>query len=191
MPSTGLIFSPTWSGFFCELGGYFDFPLGSFIAIIIILAYLIYPLDFIPDAIIITDGDKIINFGEMKKLKAPEGCEIIDAEGLYVGPGFVDIHTHSDGYVFFQDEPERASMHHLSHGTTTLLPALYFSMNTEGYVKAIADLKEAMKKPECKNIAGFYMEGPYLNPKFGCDKESNPWQGAVDKEKYLPIIKSS
>ena len=32
------------------------------------------------------------------------------------------------------------------------------------------------------------MEGPYLNPKFGCDKESNPWQGAVDKEKYQPII---
>lgn len=143
---------------------------------------------FIPDAIIITDGDKIVDFGEMRRLKAPEHCEIIDAEGLYVGPGFVDIHTHSDGYVFFQDEPERASLHHLSHGTTTLLPALYFSMDTEGYVKAISDLKEAMKKPECKNIAGFYMEGPYLNPKFGCDKESNPWRGAVDKEKYQPII---
>ena len=143
---------------------------------------------FIPDAVLFIENGKIAGFGEMRNTSIPEDCEIIDAEGLYVGPGFVDIHTHSDGYVFFQDQPERASMHHLHHGTTTLFPALYFSMNTESYVKAINDLKEAMKKPECKNIAGFYMEGPYLNPKFGCDKESNPWQGAVDKAKYQPII---
>ena len=154
----------------------------------IINACLIMRDHFIPDAILMIENGKIVDFGEMRKLKSPEGCEIIDAEGLYVGPGFVDIHTHSDGYVFFQDEPERASQHHLKHGTTTLLPALYFSMDTAGYVKAVEDLREAMKKPECKNICGLYMEGPYLNPKFGCDKESNPWQGAVDKEKYQPII---
>ena len=32
------------------------------------------------------------------------------------------------------------------------------------------------------------MEGPYLNPKFGCDKEHNPWKGPVAKENYQPII---
>ena len=154
----------------------------------IINATLVMRDHFIPDAILLVDNGKIVDFGEMRKLKAPDGCEIIDAEGLYVGPGFVDIHTHSDGYVFFQDEPVRASLHHLSHGTTTLLPALYYSMDTAGYVKAVADLREAMKKPECKNIAGLYMEGPYLNPKFGCDRESNPWKGEVDKERYQPII---
>jgi N-acetylglucosamine-6-phosphate deacetylase len=97
---------------------------------------------FIPDGVVITEGDRIVAFGEMKKTPIPADCEIIDAEGLYVGPGFVDIHTHSDGYVFFQDDPVRASMRHLHHGTTTLLTALYFSMDTAGYVKAIADLKE-------------------------------------------------
>ena len=99
---------------------------------------------FIPDAVIIFDGEKIVDFGEAKKVAVPEGCEIVDAEGNYVGPGFVDIHTHSDGYVFFQDEPERASQHHLHHGTTTLLPALYFSMNTEGYVKAIGQITRSI-----------------------------------------------
>lgn len=154
----------------------------------IINATLVMRDHYIPDGVLLIENGKIVDFGEARKLAIPEGCEIIDADGLYVGPGFVDIHTHSDGYVFFQDEPVRASLHHLSHGTTTLLPALYFSMNTEGYVKAIADLREAMKKPECQNIAGFYMEGPYLNPKFGCDKESNPWRDVVNKEKYQPII---
>ena len=143
---------------------------------------------FIPDGILLIEDGRIVDFGEMRKLPTPEGAEVIDAEGLYVGPGFVDIHTHSDGYVFFQDEPERASLHHLHHGTTSLLPALYFSMNTEQYVEAIAKLREAMKKPECKNIAGLYMEGPYLNPKFGCDKTNNPWQGAVDAAKHGPVI---
>ena len=32
------------------------------------------------------------------------------------------------------------------------------------------------------------MEGPYLNPKFGCDKERNPWQGPIDREDYGPIL---
>ncbi len=154
----------------------------------IINATLIMRDHFIPDGVVFVEDGKIVDYGEMRKKKVPADAEIFDAKGLYVGPGFVDIHTHSDGYVFFQDEPVRASLHHLSHGTTTLLPALYYSMNTEGYLKAIADLKEAMKLPECKNIAGFYMEGPYLNPKFGCDRESNPWKGPVDKANYQPII---
>lgn len=157
----------------------------------IINATLVMRDHFIPNASLLMNDGKIVDFGEARKIDIPKDAEIIDAKGLYVGPGFVDIHTHSDGYVFFQDEPERASQHHLKHGTTTLLPALYYSMDTNGYLEAIKVLREAMTKPECKNIGGFYMEGPYLNPKFGCDRESNPWKGPVDKEKHQPIIDAS
>lgn len=142
----------------------------------------------IPNAVLLMEDGVIKAFGEARKLAIPEGCEVIDAEGAYVGPGFVDIHTHSDGRVFFQEDPVVASQHHLKHGTTTLLPALYFSMDTAGYVEAIGLLRDAMQKEECANIGGLYMEGPYLNPKFGCDKESNPWQGSVDKDRYQPVI---
>lgn len=151
-------------------------------------ATLVMKDHFIPDAVLFIEDGEITNFGEMRKLSIPDGCEVIDAEGNYVGPGFVDIHTHSDGYVFFQDEPAKASQHHLKHGTTSLCPALYYSMDTNGYLDAIKKLKEAMKSPLCCNIIGFYMEGPYLNPKFGCDRESNPWKGPVDKRNYQPII---
>ena len=143
---------------------------------------------FIPEAVLFVEDGKIVDFGEMRKKKIPEGCEIYDADGLYVGPGFVDIHTHSDGKVFFQDNPKLACRHHLKHGTTTLFPALYYSMDTAGYLKSIKTLKDAMNDDDCQNIGGLYMEGPYLNPKFGCDRESNPWQGPVDKEKHQPII---
>ena len=154
----------------------------------IINANLVMRDHYIPDAVLLMEAGKIVDFGPARKLTVPENCEIIDAEGLYVGPGFVDIHTHSDGKIFFQDDPVTASQHHLSHGTTSLMPALYTSMNTQQYVEAVQILRDAMKKPECANIVGLYMEGPYLNPGFGCDRTSNPWAEGVIKEKYQPVI---
>ncbi len=42
---------------------------------------------------VLTDGEKIVKIGE--KLSFPRaGCEIIDAEGLLVAPGLVDVHVH-------------------------------------------------------------------------------------------------
>ena len=32
------------------------------------------------------------------------------------------------------------------------------------------------------------MEGPYLNPNFGCDREKNTWEGSIKKEDYEEII---
>ena len=153
----------------------------------IINATLVMRDHLIPNGVLLMENGKIVKFGESRKMEIPEGCQIIDAEGKYVGPGFVDIHTHSDGKVFFYDDP-KAVGHHLKHGTTTILAALYFSMTTEEFVDAMGKIREAMKDPDCKNLCGIYMEGPYMNPKFGCDKEHNPWVGPVDREKYQPII---
>ena len=143
----------------------------------------------IPDGAIVAEQGKILAFGPMSKLTIPEDCEILDAQGQYVGPGFVDIHTHSDGNVFFTEQP-KAVGHHLRHGTTTVLAALYFSMNREELMAALGKIREAMADPDCKNLAGVYMEGPYMNPKFGCDRENNPWKGPVDKAQYQPVIEA-
>lgn len=157
----------------------------------IINAVLVMRDHYIPDAVMLIENGKIMDFGESRFLSVPDGSEIIDAKGLHVGPGFVDIHTHAGDKIFFIEDPVGASDIHLTHGTTTLLPALYFSMDTSGYLDAISTIKDAMKKPECANIAGFYMEGPYLNPKFGCERENNPWKGPVDKSKHMPIIEAA
>ena len=153
----------------------------------IINATLVMRDHLIPKAALLIEDGKIHSFGEMRRVPVPEGCEIIDAQGLFVGPGFVDLHTHSDGKVFFYEDPT-VVRHHLKHGTTTVLAALYFNMNTQEFVDAIGVLRKAMEDPACRNLAGIYMEGPYMNPKFGCDREHNPWNGPVDKEKYQPII---
>ena len=64
-------------------------------------------------------------------------------------------------------------------------------MDQGEWLAAIRTIREAMEDPRCRNIGGLYMEGPYLNPKFGCDKENNPWRGPVRREDYLPIIEAA
>lgn len=143
---------------------------------------------FIPEGVLLIEDGIIKDFGPMRHLQVPEDYEIIDAGNNYVGPGLIDIHTHASDREFFTDAPLRCAKHHLEHGTTSVYPALYFSMDTEHYVAAIHQMKEASKTPEGRNIAGVYMEGPYLNPGYGCDQDKNPWKGPIDKEKYQPII---
>ena len=46
----------------------------------------------IPCGEMLIDEGKIVAVGE--KVNAPEGCEIIDAQGALVCPGFIDAHTH-------------------------------------------------------------------------------------------------
>ncbi len=46
----------------------------------------------IPCGEMLIDEGKIVAIGE--KVNAPEGCEIIDAQGCLVCPGFIDAHTH-------------------------------------------------------------------------------------------------
>ncbi len=53
----------------------------------IINAELVMRDHLIPEAVLFVEDGKIAGFGEMRSTPIPEGCEIIDAQGLYVGPG--------------------------------------------------------------------------------------------------------
>jgi len=149
-------------------------------------AVIVQPDHYIPDGVILIDGQKIVDFG--RKLPIPDGAEVIDAEGKFVGPGLIDIHTHADGDTYFHDDPVKCSKTLLDHGVTSVLPALFYSMNKEEHLDSIAKFKAAIKAGECKNILGLYMEGPYLNPDFGCDKEKNVWKDAILEKDYAEIV---
>ena len=157
----------------------------------IVNATLVMHDHLIPEAYLLIENGRIAAFGEMRGREIPKDCEVIDAGGLFVGPGMIDIHTHASDRVFFVDDPVTAAQYHLKQGTTTVLPALYFSMDLNGWLDGIRTICAAMADPRCINIGGLYMEGPYLNPKFGCDKENNPWRGPVDRRDYMPIIKAA
>ena len=144
------------------------------------------PDHVIRDGVIIIEDGRIADFG--RKLSV-EGIEVIDLDGAYTGPGLIDIHTHADGVShFFYDDPKSAAATVLKHGVTDVLPALYFSMNAEELIASVGKIREAMESGDSDNILGLYMEAPYLNPKYGCNKENNPWMLPVDPERYMPLV---
>ena len=133
----------------------------------IINAELVMRDHLIPDAVLWIEDGVIAGFGEMRNTPIPEGCEIVDAKGLFVGPGFVDIHSHAGNAVRFEADPIEAAKGHLAQGTTSVLATLGYRLKTPEYVACIRKVREAMAKPEGANIAGIYMEGPYINPGYG------------------------
>ncbi len=155
----------------------------------IINATVVMPGYYIPDGTIVVENDVIKAVGKAKDIDTT-GCEIIDANGKYVGPGLVDIHTHAAEGSWYYEAPEKCAKYVLSHGVTSVLPALYFDMDKEKLLNGIVALDKAMKTEGCENILGIYMEGPYLNPKFGCCKEDNPWKDKVDSKDYEKIVEA-
>lgn len=157
----------------------------------IINAELVMKDHYIPEAYILLKDGKILDYGKMKKIGDLTGYEIVDAQGAYVGPGLVDIHTHAGGGHWFYEEPEVAAQFMLEHGTTTVLPTLYFNMPKEKLIEQVDIVRDALKGKKNSNFGGFYMETPYMNPKFGADRENNPWKGPIRKEDYQPLIEKA
>lgn len=151
----------------------------------LINANLVMPDHIIRGATLVIEDQKIVDFG--KKINT-DGMEITDLGGAYVGPGLIDIHTHADGEVFFTEDPIRAASTLLSHGVTDVMPALYFSATAEQLVEQVGTIRAAMASGKANNIIGLYMEAPYLNPAYGCNREQNPWRDPVSRERYAPVV---
>lgn len=92
--------------------------------------------------------------------------EIIDANGAYLVPGFVDIHCHGCLGLAFNGadikDVKTIADYHLACGTTTLL-----ATTSTASMKEIEDSLESIEcylstKPET-NIAGIHMEGPWVS----------------------------
>lgn len=93
---------------------------------------------------------------------------ILDADGLFVSPGFIDLHVHGGGNCDFLDGSveafHRIAALHAAHGTTALLPTSS-TCSREELKHFFATYKEAKKIP-CKGAAfiGIHAEGPFFAP---------------------------
>lgn len=157
----------------------------------IINATIVMRDHLIPEGTILIDGQEIFAFGKAKDIEIPKDAEIIDAEGHYVGPGLIDIHTHAADNKWLFECPEETSKYMLQHGVTGVLTALYYNLNKQGYLNAIDVVVNSYKEGKFKNFLGLYMEGPYLNPNFGCDREKNTWKGEIKKEDYIEVVEKA
>lgn len=135
---------------------------------------------------LLVEDDRISASGSMDMLPKDviEKTEVIDVEGNYLAPGFVDIHNHGSGEFWFFENPQEAACWHLKNGTTSLLCSLWRNAGTYSFEKSIENIKAAMQESG-SNIVGIHMEGPYLDPEFGSEG-GNPWP--VNKEEYTHLI---
>ena len=105
------------------------------------------------DGVIGISNDRIINYGSAIDIKIPDNAEVIDAQGAYVGPGFVDIHVHGGNGFAACFETEKAADFFLKHGTTSFLAT---PSGNQDKFEAIKNVKKLINKiPQLK---GMYVE---------------------------------
>lgn len=107
----------------------------------------------------------------------------IDLGGLYLAPGFVDIHNHGSAQVWHFEDPAKAAAWHLQEGTTSMLCSMW--RNAAPFEEAVAKVKNAMGPGS--NIRGVHMEAPYVDPDYGSDGGEG-WP--IDREEYLRLMES-
>ena len=133
----------------------------------------------------VTVTDDIISYVGTEK---PDG-EIFEVAG-YIAPGFVDIHCHSCPLAHAKVSPETVAKYHLERGTTTMLLTYYRDIPHERLLECLANTKKAMETN--KNIYGAHLEGPYVNPRYGCGKgdfEYIPNKANYDKYIEFGVIR--
>ena len=116
------------------------------------------------DAIVAVDGNQIV--GIHSRLDFPAGMDVIDAKGLYLAPGFIDIHVHGGGgFSVMSCRPDsivKMCLAHACYGTTSLLPTT-LAAPIPRLMKAVEAVREAQAGCTGANILGVHLEGPFLS----------------------------
>lgn len=119
----------------------------------------------IEDKILLFD-DKIIDFCD----EVEESVEIIDAKGLYVSPGLIDIHVHGSCNCDVMDKSvtsiKTIGNGIKENGITSFLPTT-MTMSKEDIYEALDTIRESMDiKYDGAQILGAHLEGPFINSKY-------------------------
>ena len=120
------------------------------------------------------------------------GAELVDVKGMYVVPGFIDIHVHGGGGRDFQEGTEDAFREavkaHSLRGTTSIFPTL--SSSTVPMIERAVETCTRLMAEQDSPILGLHLEGHYLNPnKAGAQLPE--WIKNPDPNEYIPIVENS
>lgn len=126
-------------------------------------AHVIAPEDLGVKDILVA-GEKIAMIGEGLSLPAIYDCEVVDCEGNYVVPGFIDSHVHliggggEGGYATRTPEIQLTDI--TTSGVTTVLGLL----GTDGVTRHVASLLAKACGLEDEGITAYIYSGSYEIP---------------------------
>ena len=138
-------------------------------------------------------GDIAVKNGRIEEIRQNKkplpGEQIVDCTGLYVGPGFVDIHVHGGaGHDFVSENPQEIASgvdYHLSQGTTSIVPSA-LSIPFNQLSTSIDAARQAAQY--CKgDILGYHVEGIYLDKTYR-GGHLQKYVHNPEPDEYLPLI---
>lgn len=118
----------------------------------------------------IEKGSVLIKDGKIKEIN-PLVCddsEVIDAKGMYLSPGFIDVHIHGAGGYDTMDGTFEAineiAKTISKFGTTSFTPTT-MTVSIEDIKKSMKVIKEAkLNGTDGANVLGAHLEGPFISP---------------------------
>jgi len=142
------------------------------------------------DCSLVLENGKIAQMGHADDVDIPFGAEVIELEGRYVLPGFIDIHVHGGrGHDFCDDSPgvfDEISEFHAIHGTTSLIATVY-PQPRDALVASIRRLRDYCERTGPRRIVeGIHLEGPFLNPLLhGAIRADYMWPATIENFRML------
>jgi len=94
-------------------------------------------------------------------------AEVINAAGLTIGPGFIDVHVHGGGgHSFFTQDSDRIRAYAAwapKNGVTSFLIST-LGRDAEDTEATFSALSPVVHNTRGAEALGFHMEGPFINP---------------------------
>ena len=129
----------------------------------IINGKILTPQGWIHGGSVIYENGKILEIKNNSYIV--QHAEVIDAKGMCVAPGGIEIHIHGGGGRDFMEGTEdafRTAIHaHMLHGTTSIFPTL--SSSTIPMIEKAAETCTRLMEEPSSPILGLNLEGHYLN----------------------------
>src|SRR3990170_4787507 len=119
-----------------------------------------------PGTVLLDDGGLIGGVG--RELQPAPAADIVDARGLTLVPGYIDLHVHGGGgYSLATRDPEEIRSYArwvVSRGVTSFLPTVFGATVDEGleFVRAAAQATGPVDGGA--SILGVNLEGPFVSP---------------------------
>jgi len=163
-------------------------------------AKIITPYEIVVNHGLAIENGKIADFIENRFIKEEMFDEVIDAEGNYLSPGFIDIHCHGAFGFDVMDEGfsplENIAKFQLKNGVTSFFTAV-MTAPVEKIRKSLKNITSYILSQENSNapkekakILGIYLEGPYFSPtKKGAQPEE--YLRKPDKEEIITLLEDS
>jgi N-acetylglucosamine-6-phosphate deacetylase len=129
---------------------------------------IVTPLRIVDNGVVVSRDDVIVDVGPAGQVYVPVDAQVIDVEGAYISPGFIDLHVHGfwGGDVMSGSLDDLEKMCHglAKCGVTSFLPTT-LSGDMDRLDKVIRSVQQAQSCiKDGATIRGVHLEGPYLNP---------------------------